>query len=205
MPSSLRIPVPGERSFGVPNPLTWQAALFRGLIHRAIANGHRQITKDFALAWLGYRFEATPEFRDSQAIAVWKYLCGLADKGALRKRHGQAFSILVSDLGAYETLQAYVSGQVSVKNGLTWASTANWPERNTSLALAVNHASMSRAPSSWEAPATIFQTVTEYPVNEVVACYARRLHTEHLVAFWISAGFLVKVAKPTPMSSELAL
>jgi hypothetical protein len=190
-----RIRVRGGRSFGVSDPHIWQATLFGGLIHGQAANGHAWVKKDFAVEWLRHRFEVTPEFPESEQVAVWDYLVGLAERGALLRRRQDYFHIMVASYSAFETLAAFRAGKVSAEQGLTW--TSSWPTRQTSIALAKAHGDLPALYGHWEQVSTLLPSAGTRPPAAIIEMYANwHISLKEMTEYLIGAGFLVQ-APPT--------
>lgn len=191
LPGNLRVKVRGARSFGVMDPLLWQMTLFGGLIERPVAEGHGWVKKDYAVRWLSYRFATTPEFTDSEKIAVWDYLVSLSDSGALIRKHKGYFQIAVSCLAAYETLLA-ARGASGRPFQLVWVDEEAWPPRETAQLIAMAHAHSDLLSVSWDALSTLLPRARLRTPEEICALYARReISNEQVVEYLICAGFLV--------------
>lgn len=190
LPALLRASVAGDGSFGVRDPLVWQAALFGATIHDAISNAHWSVSKQHAISWLGHHFTVKPEFPEADKVAVWKYLTHLENLGAVRKGFQGRFSILVANLDALEALAAFRAGQVSPRNGLRWAEEGEWPSPEVSGAVARAHSKRETLVGSWAVVASLLSTVRQHPPNYVVERYSKMVEARHLVEYWISAGFL---------------
>lgn len=197
LPTALRARVPGEGSFGVRNPLVWQAALFGKLIHNAVSRENWNVSKDYAGSWLGHHFDIQPQFPEAEKIAVWKYLMHLHDAGALRKGRRGRFEIMVVNLSAFEALQAFRNGRVSAEQGLRWVEEEAWPSADVTEPVALAHSSWDSLIGPWAVVSRMFPEVSHYPPVEVVERFARNLDARHLVEYWVSAGYLVLDA-PAP-------
>lgn len=191
LPQSLRLRVTGENSFGVSNPLIWQALLFRKLIQGCWDTGYLGFSKEYAVSTLGYRFNIKPAFPEAEHVAVWQYLRELENRGALRRDGKQYFKILVSGLDAYETLQLYRQGSISPDNGLAWVSKEAWPIADVSESLAHNRTTRFDSATSWQRVSRILPMNADSPVQDALTHYADLAEPAHLIEFWISAGYLV--------------
>ena len=181
VPPILRAKVSGGDSFGVKDPLLWQGVLFRKLIHGALESGHAFVSKDYAVSCLGYRFKIQPNFPDAEKIAVWKYLTDLAERGALRRKYAQNFTILVTSLDSFELLRAFRSGRVSADQGLRWSYEEQWPSQDVALTLAEAHTGCSVLPSTWRAVATVLPEIANYPLEDSIFRYSKSLYNETLI------------------------
>lgn len=83
LPALLAADVRGAMSFGVIDPLVWQATLFGGLIHKQAAQGHGWIAVNYARAWMRYRFSIPSGLALSANNAIDDYLMRLSAAGAL--------------------------------------------------------------------------------------------------------------------------
>jgi hypothetical protein len=198
LPDALKVKVRGAQSFGVKNPNVWQATLFGGLIHNQASEGHFFVKKEYAVSWLGFRFELTPEFTESESVAVWDYLSEMANRGALFKRERGFFQIAVASLQTFEALMSFNAGQVSLSSGLTWAEESSWPTSETARAIAVAYSNFPRLVGPWELLSRLLPCARERTPTEVCALHpASLLNANEVTKFLISAGFLVP-AKPVP-------
>ena len=191
LPEALRASVAGARSFGVGDSLIWQSALFGGVVDNAVLKGHCYVHKDFALEWLKQRFVVSPAFPDAEKVAVWKYLVELCNRGALQKlKHGM-FGITIANLAAFETLQHFRAGKVSISSGLEWAMEEHWPYEQVTVFLATAHATTKFLPDGWSRVATILPGVRGKNIADIWNYYSQFVESRHLMEYWISAGFVV--------------
>lgn len=183
--------VRGGKSFGVADERIWQATLFSGLIHHQLSKGHAWVKKEFAIEWLGYRFDVTPKFNDSEKIAVWDYLVYLANCGALVKKREGYFRIAVSSIDSFRVLQAWLSGSVTTEN-LIWTDEVDWPDSATSHAIAVALSESEYLSSSWERLATLLPAARVQPPVEICQIYSTtwRLNPTLILRYLICSDFL---------------
>lgn len=190
LPALLRASVAGDGSFGVRDPLVWQAALFGATIHGAISSEHWNVSKEYAISWLGHHFAVRPQFPESDKVAVWKYLIHLDSLGALRKGFRGRFRILVANLEALETLAAFRAGRLSPESELRWAAEDEWPSPEVSAAVARAHSNGDTLLGPWAVVASLLPKVRQSPPHYAVERYSQMVEARHLVEYWISAGFL---------------
>ena len=200
VPDVLRATVAGGNSFGVQDPVLWQGVLFRKLVHGAVQAGHPVASKDYAVAYLGYRFEITPQFADAEKIAVWQYLSYLEEKGAFRKAYRQNFEVRAASLAAFELLQAFRQGQVSPERGLCWAPEEAWPTGVVAYGIKEAHAGYLLQEGALLRIAAIKPSqVRELPLQAVLDRFVGQGATEQvakaqsqaMLEYWICAGFVV--------------
>lgn len=194
LPEAAKVRVRGARSFGVRNPHIWQATLFGGLIHQQAANGQSFVKKDFAVDWLHYRFESTPEFPESEQIAVWDYLNGLTELGALVQRNKDYFDIAIADFAALEALAALRTGRVSLDKGLVWAAAEFWPTNTASHIIACSLQNTQQLNRPWKAISSIFPKVRKHTPIEFCETYddaGVSLKKEDAIRYLVCAGYLV--------------
>lgn len=191
LPTALLARVRDANSFGVTNPLIWQAALFGGLIHLKPAAGFAFVRPDIAGAWLRERFQITPESSDSEQNAIWDYFVELSNRGALTELH-DAFQIRVASLGAYETLRLLRLNQVSAEVGLIWAEEANWPSRVTAIIVAKAHTRMDSLLGQWSVLQLLSPVARTRLPREICDYYGSAgLDRAHVLEYLVCAGFLV--------------
>lgn len=195
LPIAIKLKVRGAGSFGVTDPHVWQSTLFGGLIHHQAGNGHAWVKKEFAVDWLRYRFEVTLEFPESEQIAVWDYLAGLANRGALIRRKNGYFNIAVASLPAFESLAQLQAGHVSLESGLTWVAEASWPTSVASRTLARVHSDTQHFGEGWERLSGLLPSARGRTPGEICSKYARFGISEEVIAkYLVSGGFLISLA-----------
>lgn len=192
LPSSTRLSVRGGMSFGVTNAHIWQTTLFGGLIHEQAEKGHSFVKVDYALAWLRYRFNFTPEFPDSAKIAVSECLNGFAVRGALNRSDRGYFDIAVANLHAYEAATRLKFGKISLDQGLIWTEEASWPSIRASQILGRIHAPSKHFSQGWERLSGLLSSARSCTPQEICSKYARFGISEKVIAkYLVCSGFLV--------------
>ena len=85
--------VRGAKSFAVPHRV-WQLAVFGAFIEKRSNYGTYEINSKAGLEWLTEHFEITPEFNNSDKVAIWDFLNNLSQIGILKSMPKQRFLIL---------------------------------------------------------------------------------------------------------------
>ena len=73
VPAFLDYQIRGAKSFGVPCRV-WQLAVFSAFIEKRLNYSTYEINLKIVLEWLTEHFEITPEFNNSDKIAIWDFL-----------------------------------------------------------------------------------------------------------------------------------
>lgn len=191
LPPVLAARVHGASSFGVVNPHLWQTTLFGGLVHQRPAHGQAWVKKEFALGWMRYRFKSTPEFKESEPIAIWGYLRELTNRGALYIRKNGYFEIGVADLAAFEALTSQQRNHFSSLDDLVWAPENEWPNADQARLIASAMQKSSYLPTSWERMHSVLPSIRSRRPTEASE-WAERLGVPRLEAaeFFVRAGYL---------------
>ena len=181
--------------------MLWQGVLFRKLIHGARQAGRPVASKDYAVAYLGYRFEIAPKFADAHKIAVWQYLSFLEEQGAFRKAYRQNFEVRVASLAAFELLQVYRQGQVSPARGLCWAPEETWPTGIVAYGIKEAHAGYLRQEGTLLRIAAIkpsqvrglaIQALLDRFIGQDAPEQVAKAQSQAMLEYWICAGFVVR-------------
>lgn len=124
--------------------MLWQAAVFSGLIHRALSRGSTELIAEAVRAWIQERFEVPDSDKDF-GVAVWQYLDGLQKLGLVHHEGRQRFLVAVSGWSSARAVVADAGGGSVVP--LVWVR--EWPEGDVVTRLAAVFGKMDRAPEKW--------------------------------------------------------
>lgn len=147
LPRLVGFPVRGGKSFGIKQEWIWQAALLGDMLNKLATAEEPWTTPNEILAWIEQRFTLTPEFPDSEKRAVWNYLDGLCQRGALVKARGGRFRPAVASLSSYRLLVALRAGRVTAEQ-LTWVEKEVWPSATVASKIADAHSDSAQRSSS---------------------------------------------------------
>lgn len=128
LPAFLAADVGGALSFGVKDPLLWQTTFFGGLIHQRPLRGQGWVKREYAMAWMRYRFHVAPGFSERADNAVDEYLQALCDNGALMECKNDFYAIAVADLASFEALHKLRTDEGFDPAQLRWAAREDWPD-----------------------------------------------------------------------------
>jgi len=127
LPAFLAAKVRGAMSFGVEETLLWQVTLFGGLVHQQPAKGNGWIGRNYARAWMRYRFPVPQALHKDANDAIDDYLMALAVNGALIACRNNSYAITVADLTCFETLIAIRNSRNFDPGRLQWTPKEEWP------------------------------------------------------------------------------
>jgi hypothetical protein len=191
LPSVLAADVRGAMSFGVDDPLLWQATLFGGLIHKQAAQGHRSIERNHVRAWMRDRF-AIPSSLDWHADqALDDYLMKLSAIGALIPGPRTSYAIWIADLTCLENLVALETGAGFDRVRLKWALEKEFPGHVEIRVLTNTMIPGQDAASRWLNFAEGMHKNIRFPPLEICQWGSQLGGTKEIVArYLIRLGFL---------------
>jgi hypothetical protein len=202
LPSSLAADVRGAKSFGVEDPLLWQATLFGGLIHKQAAEGNGWVARNYARAWMRHRFPIGAAFSHLADDAIDDYLMRLSAAGALLAGKSISYAITVADLKCFENLMAVRSDPHFDPSRLQWAPESEWPNY---VAIRVLTGAMVSSPSAarqWMSLAGGMRKNIGFPPIQICKWATSIGGTKEVVArYLIRLGFL-RVAPTTARFSS---
>ena len=168
-------------------PLVWQAAVFSGLIHRALSRGPAELTSEAVQAWIQERFDV-PGDEKALGVAMWQYLEGLQKLGLLHHQGQQRFLVAVSGWTNARALVADARQGGVVP--LAWVR--DWPQGDAVTRLAGVFGKMFGASDKWLRLAVLPPEVRGHEtVEDRVRHYAESgLDASRVRRFFLAAGFV---------------
>jgi len=168
-------------------PLVWQAAVFSGLIHRALAWGAAELPAETVRTWIQQRFEVIDDEK-GLGVTVWQFLSGLEKLRVLHHLGQQRFLVAVTGLSSARAVVAdsWEGGVVP----LVWVR--NWPQDDAAKVLAEVFGRMFGVSEKWQNLAGLLKEVRaqEAPEDTVRYYAAKGLHASAVRRFFLAAGFV---------------
>jgi hypothetical protein len=202
LPSFLAADVSGAMSFGVMDPLLWQATLFGGLIHKQPAQGQGWVYPKYARAWLRDRFPIPSSLGHLADLAIDDYLMKLAAAGALIQGRNNSYAIWVADLNCFENLIAFRSDKKSDLVSLCWAPENEFPGYREIRVLTKTMVPSVANASRWVSFADGMRKNIWFSPEKICKCASQLGGTDETVALYlIRLGFL-RAAPPLTFHPE---
>lgn len=168
-------------------PLVWQAAVFSGLIPKALSKGAAELTAEAVRAWIQERFEV-PGDEKAFGVAVWQYLEGLQKLGLLHHEGRQRFLVAVS--GWSSALAVVADARQGCVVPLVWVR--EWPDGDIVARLAAVFGKMYGASEQWRRLGGLRPEVrSQERAEDTVLHYAERgLEAFRVRRFFLAAEFV---------------
>ncbi len=182
----LPVPVPPIRAIAAA-PLVWQAAVFSGLIHRALRWSAADLTSETVRTWIRQRFNVIGDEK-ALGVTVWQFLSGLEKLKVLHHLGQQRFLVVVTE---FATARAVVAD--ALEGGvvpLAWVT--EWPQDDAAKLLADAFGRMFGDTEKWRNVAGLLKEVRaqEAPEDSVLYYAAKGLHASAVRRFFLAAGFV---------------
>lgn len=168
-------------------PLVWQAAVFSGLIHRALTWGAAELPAETVRTWIQQRFEVIGDER-ALGVTVWQFLSELEKLRVLHHLGQQRFLVAVTGLASARAVVADALEEGVVP--LAWVR--EWPQDDAAKVLAEVFGRMFGDSEKWQRLSGLLQEVrTQEAPEDTVRYYAAKgLHSSAVRRFFLAAGFV---------------
>jgi hypothetical protein len=189
LPTVVGADVPGAMSFGVEDPLLWQATFFGGLIHKQPAQGNPSLSRNYARAWMRHRFAIPRALERHADTAIDAYLMKLSAAGALIPGKSTSYAIWVADLTCFENVITLRNEQNFDR--LQWAPESDFPGHAEIRVLIKTMVASQSAASQWISLADRMRENIWYPPMKICQ-WASQIggNKETVALFFTRLGFL---------------